>query len=142
MSTFHITLKISLQRVDAEVTTVSVILNFVTLAATYRLSNRTRVRERYLRIFDNFVNLASFGNFAFGWLPLKFYGKKVFIIITQFRSVGESSDRIKIPTSTCFINLKNCVTKSRYRSNDSFGNFSFRYLGSDIPTEQLCMSTW
>ena len=67
---------------------------------------------------------------------LQFYGKTVFIITTQFHSVGESSDRIEISSSTCFIDLKNCVTKSRYRSNDSFGNFAFRYLGSDIPTEQ------
>ena len=37
-------LKIALQRVDTEVTTVSVILHFVTLAATYRQNNRTRVR--------------------------------------------------------------------------------------------------
>ena len=37
-----------------------------TLAATYRQNNRKRVRESKLRIFDNFVNLACFGNFAFG----------------------------------------------------------------------------
>ena len=39
-------LKIALQRVDTEVTTVTVILHSVTLAATYRPSNCTRVGER------------------------------------------------------------------------------------------------
>ena len=90
---------------------------------------------------------------------LNFYGKTVSIITTQYHSLGESSDRIEISSSTCTIDLKNCVTKDRYRSNAMqellkqsiliytilacsacFGNFAFRYLGSDIPTDRSCIS--
>ena len=121
-----------------QVTTVSVILHFV--IPWQRHTDRTIVNEceRASCVFLT-ISLTWLVSeiLHLGDCPWNFMVKQ--FSLSQSNSTQLENHQIGWKFQalyTCLIDLKNCVTKSRYRSNDSFGNFAFRYRGSDMLTEQ------